>query len=356
MEGRFAKRQRATTSSKSNLMAYKYRKVALAGTFDAIHSGHVDLFDKAFSVAQHVLIGITTDEFAHRLKHARVRSFAARKKAVMAFLGKERLKRAEIFPLDDAFGPAVSDDAGLEALVVSTETLPRAEEINRIRESKGLSPLDLVVIPLVYAENLKKIASSSIRKGKISAQGELLKPVFIAVGSRNPSKVEGVKALCGKLFPRFRVISVDVDSTVSEQPFAFETLNGAVHRALAAQRKTGADYGVGLESGLFEFYGRHFDFQWCAVFDGKNVTLGCSMGFEVPRNIVELVKRKKIDMGRAFEELTGIQDIGKRKGAINYLSRGIAERKYMSEQAFLCAMIPRLNRLNYGKFGRATRT
>ena len=330
-------------------MAYRYKKVAVAGTFDTIHSGHVDLLNKAFSVSQRVLIGITTDEFARQLKDGRVRSFAARKKAVKDFLGPKRLKRAEIFPLSDPFGPAVSDEAGLEALVVSTETLPRAEEINCIRKRKGLKPLDLVVIPLVYADNLKKIASRSIRKGKISADGRLLKPVLVAVGSRNPTKIEGVKALCGKLFPRFRVVSVKVDPSVPEQPFAFETLNGAVQRALAAQRKTGADYGVGLESGLFEFYGRHFDFQWCAVYDGKNVTLGCSMGFEVPRRIVELVKRRRIDMSRAFEELTGIKNIGKQKGAINYLSRGITERKYMSEQAFLCAMIPRLNRLNYGK-------
>ena len=328
---------------------YAYGKAAVVGTFDAIHSGHADLFEKAFEVAERVLIGITSDSFARKLKPRKVKPFIKREKAVESFLGRERMRRAEIFELDDACGPAVSGSAGIGVLIVSTETLPNAEEINRIRRKKGLKPLAIIAIPLVYAEDLKKIASSRVVRGKISSRGRLLKPVRVAVGTKNPSKLEGVRAVCGKLFPRFRLLGVSANSAVSEQPFAKETLNGAINRAVEAQKKGRADYGVGLESGLFEHYGRHFDFQWCAVFDGENVTLGCSMGFEVPEKIVGLVKRKRVDMGKAFEELTGIKEIGREKGAINFLSRGVTERKYMSEQAFLCAMIPRLNRLNYGK-------
>lgn len=328
---------------------HSYAKAAVAGTFDALHSGHADLFEKAFSEAANVLIGITADSFARKLKLRKVKPFRIRKKNVELFLGKERLNRAEIFALNDAYGPAITGDAGLEALIVSTETLPRAEEINRIRTRKGLKPLDLVAIPLVYAEDLKKIAARRVVKRKISCTGKLLAPVIIAIGTKNPSKIKGVGAICAKLFPKFRMISVKVASKVSEQPFASETLNGAVNRALAAHRKAGADYGVGLESGLFELYGRHFDFLWCAVFDGENVTLGCSMGFEVPKGIVRLIKSKQIDLGKAFEEVTGIKGIGRDKGAINYLSCGVTERRYMAEQAFLCAMTPRLNRLNYGK-------
>ena len=324
-----------------------FRKAAVAGTFDALHSGHADLFEKAFSEAQLVLVGITSDSFARRLKGRAARPFSERKKAVSAFLGKERRKRAQIFQLNDVYGPAASDP-DLEALVVSTETLPRAEEINKLRKRIKFSQLAIIEIPLVYAEDLKKIASKRIIRGKISKKGRLLKPVVIAVGTANPAKLEGVRSTCLLLFPKFKIEPVKADSEVPSQPFSTQTLDGAINRAMSAFRKAGADYGVGLESGLFEHYGRQFDVQWCAVYDGENVTLGSSMGFEVPDSIVKLIKRKKVDMGKAFEELTGIPKIGKEKGAINFLSRGIAERKSMSEQAFLCAMIPRLNRLSYG--------
>lgn len=54
-------------------------------------------------------------------------------------------------------------------------------------------------------------------------------------------------------------------------------------------------------------------------------------------------------MAQVFEELSGIRCIGRKKGAIGFLSRGITERRYMSEQAFLCAIIPRLNAAAYKK-------
>jgi inosine/xanthosine triphosphatase len=331
------------------VVARLYRKVAVAGTFDFIHCGHADLFDRAFEAGERVAVGVTSSAFARRLRHAGVKPFSERLAGVKRFLGRERLERAEFFRLDDAFGPSLGDASGIEALVVSTETLPGAEEINALRRKAGRKPLAVIAIPLVYAEDLKKVASRRVRRGKISAKGRLLSPVVVAVGTLNPSKVEGVKAVCGRLFPSFRVRAVKADSRVPEQPFAKETLHGAVNRAIAAQKAAGADYGVGLESGLFKAYGRHFDFQWCAVYDGENATLGCSMGFEVPGEIVRIVSEGGVDMGKAFERLTGIGGIGRRNGAIGFLSRGLAERREMSEQAFLCAMIPRLNKLNYGK-------
>ncbi|MDD5317280.1 MAG: inosine/xanthosine triphosphatase [Candidatus ainarchaeum sp.] len=326
-----------------------YGRVAVAGTFDALHCGHADLFDAAFRLGRRVVVGVTSDGFARRLRSGKVKPYAERVSAVRRFLGKARLARAEFLRLCDPYGPALGNGAGIEALVVSTETFPRAREINEIRRKRGLAPLAVEVVPLVYAEDLKKIASRRVSAGKTDARGSLLKPVTVAVGSRNPSKLEGVRLACRRIFPESRVVGVAADSRVSVQPFGNETIHGAVNRAIAARRKSGADYGAGLESGLFELYGRHFDFQWCAVFDGENVTLGCSMGFEVPSGAVRLIRRGKMDLGEAFGELTGIREIGRFGGALGYLSRGIAERREMSEQAFVCAMVPRLNRLNYGK-------
>ncbi len=324
-----------------------FSRVAVAGTFDVMHAGHEALLKKALSSGRRILIGLCTDKFANSLKGSKVHPYEERKRALLNFLGKQA-HRAEIFPISDPFGPALTGKS-LEAIVVSTETEGRAEELNGKRKRLGLKPLKIISIPLIYAQDLRKISSRRVKAGKISAKGALLKPVRIAVGSTNPTKLAGVKAIAKKVFPKAEIFGVDADSGVSRQPFANETLGGAINRAMEARKKAGADFGVGLESGIFSFYGRHFDVQWCAIYDGENITLGHSMGFEVPPKVVERLRKGKEDMAQVFEEITGIRGIGKRKGAIGYLSGGITERKFMSEQAFLCAIIPRLNSPAYKK-------
>ena len=38
--------------------------VAMGGTFDAIHSGHMALLNKAFSISSKVIIGLTSDQLS----------------------------------------------------------------------------------------------------------------------------------------------------------------------------------------------------------------------------------------------------------------------------------------------------
>ena len=42
----------------------QYSTVALGGTFDIIHKGHVALLTKAFSISTHTIIGLTGDDLA----------------------------------------------------------------------------------------------------------------------------------------------------------------------------------------------------------------------------------------------------------------------------------------------------
>ncbi len=167
--------------------------------------------------------------------------------------------------------------------------------------------------------------------------------IVIAVGSANPNKMRGIGKAAKRLFSNAKVIGIDVDSGVSDQPFNGETITGAVNRAKAIARKheaEGADYFVGLESGIFEQGGRFFDFQWCSVLHAGKIHLGCSMGFEIPREQAERLKAHKITLSELYHNITGDKDIGIKEGVINYLSRGVLKRSEMTEQAFLCAMIP----------------
>jgi len=42
------------------------------------------------------------------------------------------------------------------------------------------------------------------------------------------------------------------------------------------------DFGVGIESGLFDVFGVELDIQVCSVFDGARHTIGTSPGFTYP--------------------------------------------------------------------------
>jgi len=155
-----------------------FKKVAVGGTFDKLHRGHKALLDRAFDVGEKVLIGLTTDRFVAEMgKPHRTASFAQRQKALMGFLSKRGLAgRAEIVPLNDAYGLTLSERA-LEALVVSEETQKIGEKINKTRGAVGYCPLEIVVVSLVPAENHCPISTTSIRRGEIDRNGRLIEKV-----------------------------------------------------------------------------------------------------------------------------------------------------------------------------------
>ncbi|MEM3108996.1 MAG: phosphopantetheine adenylyltransferase [Candidatus Bathyarchaeia archaeon] len=166
-------KNRKPTSGHPHLKAPIYRRVAVGGTFDIIHSGHERLLEAAFKGGEKVVVGLSTDRLAEAIgKDHRVSPFNERMTRLIGFL-KERgyLERAEIIPIDDRHGTTIEDDE-LEALVVSEETLKVAEQINHIRIRKGLKPLEIILVETVKAEDGKPISTSRIRKGEIDRFGK----------------------------------------------------------------------------------------------------------------------------------------------------------------------------------------
>src|SRR5690349_5253590 len=122
--------------------------VCVAGTFDHIHAGHEALLHRAFSVGQHVLIGLTSDSFVSTYKKTAVRPSNARTQDLINWLGTHGYDgRYEVVLINDPYEPAASDTS-LEGLVVSEDSKVRAEEINEKRKARGLKPLALVVAPI----------------------------------------------------------------------------------------------------------------------------------------------------------------------------------------------------------------
>lgn len=153
----------------------KFKKIAVGGTFDYLHDGHVAILAKAFKLGDRVLIGITSDEMELVKDSAGIQPLEVRRQALLELLrSRGWLERAEVHVISDPFGPAV-DDPNLEAIVVSSETMPRAKELNKLRASKGFAPLEIVEIPFVPADDGAPISSIRVRYGEIDIHGKLLK-------------------------------------------------------------------------------------------------------------------------------------------------------------------------------------
>ena len=153
----------------------RYGKVAVGGTFDQFHSGHMNLLDKALEVGERVLIGLTTEKMLHcSPKNHPVDSYAHRRRELLKYVsGLGALQRVKVIPLNDPYGPTVKDEY-IEALVVSRETEARGEEVNRLRIEHGLKPLSLIVIDMVMAEDKAPITTTRIRHLEIDREGRLL--------------------------------------------------------------------------------------------------------------------------------------------------------------------------------------
>jgi pantetheine-phosphate adenylyltransferase len=154
----------------------KFKKVAVGGTFDELHSGHKALISKAFEVGDKVVIGLSSDEFVSKMSKPHITApYNERCEELKGYLKELDLaERAEIVPLNDSFGLTISSK-GLEALVVSQETERTAKKINERRRNSGLVPLEIVIVNMVPAENSAPISTTRIRSGEIDRKGHMLK-------------------------------------------------------------------------------------------------------------------------------------------------------------------------------------
>ena len=152
----------------------QFRVVAMGGTFDVIHDGHVALLERAFSISDKVIIGLTGDELA-RKRGKKIRSSYSQRLGALEQLIKTKFPSRSylISMLDDDFGPAVIE-GDVEALVVSDETAHKGDVLNKQRRERNLRPVQVVTVPMILARDGKRISSTRIRNSEIDSKGNLL--------------------------------------------------------------------------------------------------------------------------------------------------------------------------------------
>ena len=316
-------------------------RVCIGGTFNVIHIGHERLFETAFAVGEQVVVGLTSDVFAHSVKKVAVRGYDERRRDLERFLQRYG-KPFEIVMIEDAMGVASTSET-LEGIVVSPETKGTAERINVAREEGGLRPLKIFCIHEVKADDRDAVSASRIVSGEIDRDGRLLKPVRVAVATGNAVKVDAVRNMFTQVFGLVEVIEVPSDE-ITRQPMGEETIRGSIARARSALEQANADYGVGIEAGLFEVAAldTYLDVQYCTIVDSSgSVTHGHGPGFEYPPEVIKATLRGRT-VGEVMSQLTGIERIGHRTGSVGYLSGGLIDRTSLTEIAVLMALIPRI--------------
>ncbi len=151
----------------------EFTLVAMGGTFDIIHKGHLTLLSKAFSISSKVIIGLTSDELAEKRGKKTLNNYEKRFEILMSVIKTTFPKQAfQISKLDNDFGPAVLEE-NVQALVVSDETGNQGEILNRLRAEKNLSPVKIVIVPMVLAQDDHRISTTRIKNSEIDVEGNL---------------------------------------------------------------------------------------------------------------------------------------------------------------------------------------
>lgn len=340
----------------------------IGGTFTYVHAGHQELLLKAKRFSK-ITIGLTSDYYVREHKLYPSFPYAKRLKGLRSALKRHGiLHKTEVKKIDDDVGFA-GKHSFADTIIVSEETERAAKWINEKRGKAGMQPLRIISVPLVFAENLKKISCAGIYDGKIDSQGKLESPIVFQAGTDNPTKLKGATDGLRRIFgKRIIVRGHRENSNVSMHPFNRETFTGARNRAHAAWKrakgssgKVGGvrargnsgrgsangkcDYSIGMESGLFCLDEKtHMDITVCCVYDGEKESFGTSMGFLIPEYIVERIQRNRIDLSMAMEEIAGIEKIGRKEGALGYFSANALKRQQQVESCVSCAFVPRIAR------------
>lgn len=151
----------------------KYGIVALGGTFDIIHKGHVALLTEAFSISTHVIIGLTGDKLALKKNKKVINDYSKRLESLTNLIEKKFPNSSyTISELENDFGPAAIEGK-VDALILSEETSNKGKILNTLREKRNLPPVEIVTVPMILADDGRRISTTRIKNSEIDTEGNL---------------------------------------------------------------------------------------------------------------------------------------------------------------------------------------
>lgn len=163
----------------------------------------------------------------------------------------------------------------------------------------------------------------------------------VAVGSKNPVKIEAVRQAFQMVWPniQFDIIGVEVSSGISDQPMSSdEAIRGAETRARNALAQSGADYGVGMEGG-FQRIGNHgFSMGWMVVVDRNgSVGIGSSLHTLTPPQMAALLEQG-MELGAVDDKMFGRTNSKQDEGFIGLMTNGLITRTTAYRDGVIAAL------------------
>ncbi len=149
----------------------------------------------------------------------------------------------------------------------------------------------------------------------------------VHVATSNPVKVRAVK----RAFGRAKVVAVKAAGDAPPQPVSLgQIVKGATTRAERALGR--ADFGVGIEAGVFRLAGTYYNVTIAVVTDGKRTSLGGSPFFAIPARLVHAIAKGDEELGEHFA--------GRGGGAVAAATRGRVTREDATRLAVEMALAP----------------
>lgn len=168
----------------------------------------------------------------------------------------------------------------------------------------------------------------------------------IAIGSKNPVKIQAVKSAFKKVWPnkKFEFIAVGVDSKVSRQPMSdLECILGARNRAKKALKASGSDFSVGLEGGLQKIGKDWFDSGWIVVLSKKGEEgVGSSIKMQTPKKMMKHIKNG-LELGEVDDLLFGTNNSKQKEGHFGLMTNNKITRTIGYEQGIISALARFMN-------------
>lgn len=152
--------------------------------------------------------------------------------------------------------------------------------------------------------------------------------MIVTVGSANPAKHEPVKDVFSYHFDNVKIVGVDVDSGVADQPMSSEEMYvGALNRARKAlEMVDNAEYGVGIEGGISKAeYGYYESSLVVIVNKLGEIGVGSSGGLVLPPKVMVKIKQGKT-LEQAIDELFGTKKIGRGIGMFGVFTNKFVTR------------------------------
>lgn len=157
---------------------------------------------------------------------------------------------------------------------------------------------------------------------------------FVIVASKSKAKLRGIKMAFERWdFGDVKMMGIESESGVPDQPFGDDVLKGAMNRLewLKSHSTRYADYYVACEGGVIEACGMYFNVQFTIIENSNGIIRsGMSQGFQIPTQYVQAVRSTG---------LASVMDcMFDGKGGVRVLSNGQMTRANLVEASTTLAL------------------